>query len=70
MPLVLVNLRLGLALWVPLIFLQGVPALNLGSKAAGLLIVVAWIGNLRSMRGDGSSPSCAGTGGCSSPSPA
>jgi O-antigen ligase len=47
-PLVFVNLPLGLALWVPLVFLQAVPALNIGAKAAGLLIALAWLGTLRS----------------------
>lgn len=49
-PLVLVNLQLGVALWVPLLFLQGIPAFNLASDAAGLLIIVAWVGNLRARR--------------------
>jgi O-antigen ligase len=48
LPLLFVNLRLGFALWIPLIFLQGVPALRLGGEAAGVLIVVAWFGALRS----------------------
>lgn len=42
-PLALVNLPLGLALWVPLMFLEGLPALNAGGKAAGLLVAAAWI---------------------------
>jgi O-antigen ligase len=50
LPLLFIDLRLGFALWVPLIFLQGVPAINLGSEAAGLLIVAAWFGALRSSR--------------------
>jgi O-antigen ligase len=48
LPLLFVNLRLGFALWIPLIFLQGVPALRLGGEAAGLLIVLAWFGTMRS----------------------
>jgi len=47
-PLVFVNLQLALALWVPLAFLQGIPALNLGGEAAGLLIAASWFGTLRS----------------------
>src|SRR4051794_37155047 len=43
-PLVMVNLRMGLALWVPLTFLEGLPLFNAGGKAAGLLIALAWIG--------------------------
>jgi putative inorganic carbon (HCO3(-)) transporter len=34
--------------FVPLVFLEAVPALNLAGKAAGLLIAVAWIGSVRS----------------------
>lgn len=48
--LVLRNLQLGLALWVPLIFLEGVAALNLAGKAAGLLIAIAWLGSFDSIR--------------------
>jgi O-antigen ligase len=48
LPLLFINLRLGFALWIPLVFLQGVPALRLGGEAAGLLIVVAWFGAVRS----------------------
>ena len=47
--LVLVNLSLGLALWVPLTFLAGIPALNAAGKAAGLLVAVAWLGTLQSL---------------------
>ncbi len=34
--------------FVPLVFLEAVPALNLAGKAAGLLIAVAWVGSVRS----------------------
>ncbi|MGH2802201.1 MAG: O-antigen ligase family protein [Thermoleophilaceae bacterium] len=47
-PLVFLNLPLALALWVPLIFFQAVPALNLGGEAAGLVIAFGWLGTLRS----------------------
>lgn len=40
----------ALVLFVPLIFLEAVPALNLSGKAAGLLIAVAWIGAVWSGR--------------------
>src|SRR3954453_21048801 len=43
-PLVLVNLRLGLALWVPLTFLEGLAAFNAGGKAAGALVALGWLG--------------------------
>jgi O-antigen ligase len=49
-PLLLIDLRLGIAIWTPLIFLEGIPALNLAGKAAGLLIVAAWLGTLRGER--------------------
>src|SRR4029077_19736469 len=48
-PLVMVNLRVGLALWVPLTFLEGLSLFNAGGKAAGLLIVVAWLGMGRAL---------------------
>jgi O-antigen ligase len=48
-PLVMVNLRMGLALWVPLTFLEGLPLFNAGGKAAGALIAVAWLGMGRTL---------------------
>ena len=50
--LVLVNLSLGLALWVPLTFMEGIPALNAAGKAAGFLVAIAWLGSLQSRRGE------------------
>ncbi len=47
-PLVFINLPLALAMWVPLTFLQGIPALNLGGEVAGILIAASWFGTLRS----------------------
>lgn len=49
-PLVLVNLPLGVALWIPLVFLEGISATNLAGKAAGLLIAGAWLGEIASNR--------------------
>ncbi|MDQ2677010.1 MAG: O-antigen ligase family protein [Actinomycetota bacterium] len=46
----LVNLPLGFALWVPLIFLEGIPAFNLAGKAAGAIIAIAWVGSLYARR--------------------
>jgi O-antigen ligase len=46
----LINLPLGLALWVPLIFLEGIPAFNLAGKAAGAIIAIAWLGSLYKQR--------------------
>jgi O-antigen ligase len=45
-PLVLLNLRLGIVLWLPVIFLPAVAALDVGPNAAGLLILFAWLGAL------------------------
>lgn len=47
--LVLVNLSLGLALWVPFTFLGGIAGMNAAGKAVGLLVAVAWLGNLQSL---------------------
>ncbi|HEU0023644.1 MAG TPA: O-antigen ligase family protein [Thermoleophilaceae bacterium] len=47
LPLVLVNLPLGIALWVPTTFLTGMPGVSAASQAAGLLIAFAWFGTLR-----------------------
>ena len=46
-PLVLLNLPLGIALWIPTTFLTGVPGIDSASHAAGLLIAFAWFGTLR-----------------------
>ncbi|MDP8943937.1 MAG: O-antigen ligase family protein, partial [Actinomycetota bacterium] len=43
-PLVLLNLPLGLALWVVLVFVERVPAVSIGPTAAALLIAFAWLG--------------------------
>src|SRR5215204_2515309 len=45
-PLALLNLRLAIALWLPLIFLEALPAFNAAGKAAGLMLAVAWFGTL------------------------
>lgn len=44
------NLQLGLAVWFPLVFLEGLPAFNLGAKAAGLLIIGVWFATLSKRR--------------------
>jgi hypothetical protein len=46
-PLVLINLRAGIALWLVLTFLQGYSVSNFGGKAVGLLIVLAWLASAR-----------------------
>ena len=43
-PLVLVNLRMGVVLWVPMTFLEGLPLFNMGGKAAGAIVAIGWIG--------------------------
>ena len=48
LPLVLVNLPLGIALWVPTTFLTGLPGFDTASHAAGLVIALAWLGTLGS----------------------
>lgn len=45
--LVFVDLELAIALWVPLVFLQDVPALNLAGKAAGFALAAGWIGRVQ-----------------------
>ena len=45
-PLAVVRLPLAIALWSPLVFLEGVPALNSASKVAGLLLTAAWLASL------------------------
>ncbi|CAN5207082.1 hypothetical protein BH20ACT13_BH20ACT13_24580 [soil metagenome] len=45
-PLVFLNLPLAVVLWIPLVFVEGVPAFNLGAKAAGLLLAIGWAGML------------------------
>jgi MYXO-CTERM domain-containing protein len=42
----------ALVAFVPLIFLEALPALNLGGKAAGLLVAASWIGAAMSGRVD------------------
>lgn len=44
------NLQLGLAVWFPLVFLEGLTAFNLGAKAAGLLIIGVWFATLGKRR--------------------
>jgi O-antigen ligase len=42
-PLTFFRLDLAIVLWTPLVFLEGVPVLNLASKAAGLLLALVWL---------------------------
>lgn len=49
-PIVILAPTVGLALFLPLVFLEGLPAFNAGGKAAGILIAVAWLGMLQTGR--------------------
>lgn len=44
------DLQLALVLWLPLVFLEGLPAFNLAAKAGGLLIVGVWLAGLGQRR--------------------
>ena len=48
LPLVFVNFPLAVCLWIPLVFLEAIPALNLAAKATGLLLILGWVGALAS----------------------
>jgi O-antigen ligase len=43
-PLALIALPLGIALWVPLVFVADLPVVSVAPTAAGLLILIAWLG--------------------------
>ena len=49
-PLVLINLPVGIAIWVGVVFVEHLPILSVGPNAAGLMIAVAWFGTLGSRR--------------------
>jgi len=49
-PLVLIALPVGIALWVPLIFIAHLPVVSVAPNVAGLLIALAWVGMLRAQR--------------------
>lgn len=49
-PLVFFDFRLAVLLWIPLVFLEAIPAFNLGGKAAGLVLALGWIAMLHSGR--------------------
>lgn len=48
LPLVFTNLAIAVCVWIPLVFLEGLPAFNLAGKAAGMLLALGWIGALMS----------------------
>jgi O-antigen ligase len=45
-PLVMLNLPLGVACWVPLVFLERIPLVSLGPTAVSVLVGLAWLGVL------------------------
>jgi O-antigen ligase len=45
-PLVLVNLPLGMVVWIPSVFLNAVSALDIGPNVAGILVLLGWVGVL------------------------
>jgi O-antigen ligase len=49
-PLVLINLPLGLALWMVLTFVAHFSAVSVGPNAAGLMVALGWLGTLSSRR--------------------
>jgi O-antigen ligase len=46
----LTNLTVGIALWIPLVFIAHLPVVGIAPNAAALLIVVAWIGTAAARR--------------------
>lgn len=49
-PVILLNLSLGVALFVPLAFIDRLPAASLGPTAASILVLMAWVGMLPGRR--------------------
>src|SRR4051794_21370729 len=49
-PLVFLNFRVGLALFIALVFIRFLPALSVGPNAAGILVLVAWVGTMADRR--------------------
>jgi O-antigen ligase len=50
LPVILLNLSLGVALYVPLAFVERLPAASVAPTAAGMLVVLAWLGTLPARR--------------------
>ena len=49
-PVVLGDLALGIAIWIPLIFLERVPAAGRGPAAVGIMVALAWLATLPTRR--------------------
>jgi O-antigen ligase len=48
-PIALLSVPLGIALWIPIAFIQFLPFVWIGPTVASLLLLLAWIGNRRSV---------------------
>ena len=49
-PVILINLPVGAALWIPLAYLGAIPKVNLAALALVILLIVAWLGVLPARR--------------------
>jgi hypothetical protein len=49
-PVVMLNLALGVILWVPLVFVERLPAVGIGQTLAAIMVGAAWLGALPSRR--------------------
>ena len=47
LPVALINLPVGIALWLPTTFLNDLPGVDVASHAGGAVIALAWLGTLR-----------------------
>jgi O-antigen ligase len=52
LPLVMLNLQLGLALWAVLLLNRYLPIVSIGPTLASLLILLAWLGTIGERRGE------------------
>ncbi len=49
-PLVLIDLPLGVALWIPLVFVERLPVARIGPTAVAIMVGVAWLATLPARR--------------------
>jgi O-antigen ligase len=49
-PVVLLDLSLGVALWIPLVFVERVPGAGRGSSAVSIMVALAWLATLPARR--------------------
>src|SRR5437764_11742845 len=52
LPLVMLNLQLGLALWTVLLLNRYLPIVSIGPTLASLLILLAWLGTIAERRAE------------------